>query len=54
MGAVLLVQGRVAFYTREDTQVLHALIDEYTLCDRGFSSVMGPTWPSRFYIYAGP
>jgi phospholipase C len=43
----------MAFYGREDTPVYHALADEYTLCDQWFSSVMGPTWPNRFYVYAG-
>ena len=24
-----------------------------SVCDRWFSSVMGPTWPNRFYLHAG-
>jgi phospholipase C len=43
----------MAFYTREHTPVYHALLDEYVVCDRWFSSVMGPTWPNRFYLTAG-
>jgi phospholipase C len=31
----------------------YALADEYTVCDRWFSSVLGPTWPNRFYLHAG-
>lgn len=43
----------MAFYTRGDTPVYHQLLDEYVLCDNWFSSVMGPTWPNRFFIHAG-
>lgn len=43
----------MAYYKREDTPVLHQLFDNYALCDRWFSSVMGPTWPNRFYLHAG-
>ena len=42
----------LAYYTRKDTPVFHQLLDNYTLCDRWFSSVMGPTWPNRFYLHA--
>jgi phospholipase C len=30
-----------------------ALADEYALCQRWFASVMGPTWPNRFYLLCG-
>jgi phospholipase C len=43
----------MAYYKREDTPVLHELFDNYALCDRWFASVMGPTWPNRFYLHAG-
>lgn len=43
----------MAYYKREDTPVLHQLLDNYALCDRWFASVMGPTWPNRFYLHAG-
>jgi phospholipase C len=42
----------MAYYGREDTPVLHQLLDNYALCDRWFASVMGPTWPNRFYLHA--
>ncbi len=42
----------LAYYTRKDTPVFHQLLDNYTLCDRWFSSVMGPTWPNRLYLDA--
>lgn len=39
----------MAYYTRRDTPIFHSLFDNYAICDRYFSSVMGPTWPNRFY-----
>jgi hypothetical protein len=43
----------MAYYDDKDTPVYHQLIKEYTLCDNWFSSVMGPTWPNRFYVHSG-
>jgi len=43
----------MAYYGRSDTPILHELFDNYALCDRWFSSVMGPTWPNRFFLHAG-
>jgi phospholipase C len=30
----------------------YGLAAQSTICDRWFSSVMGPTWPNRFYVHA--
>ncbi len=30
----------------------YGLADEFTLCQRWFASVMGPTWPNRYYFHA--
>ena len=43
----------MGYLTRDTLPFLHALAGEYTVCDRWFSSVMGPTWPNRFYLHAG-
>jgi phospholipase C len=43
----------MGYYTREQLPFLHALASQYTVCDRWFSSVMGPTWPNRYYLHAG-
>lgn len=43
----------MGIYSREEVPVLYALADNYTLCDNWFSSVLGPTWPNRFYLHAG-
>ena len=61
-GFVLVHQGKhqspnavepMQYMTREQLPVLHALADEYTSCDRWFSSVLGPTLPNRMYWHAG-
>jgi len=41
----------MAYYGRKDTPIFHSLFDNYAICDRYFCSVMGPTWPNRFYIH---
>lgn len=41
------------YLTRDFMPVSWALADEYTTCDRWFCSVMGPTWPNRFYWHTG-
>lgn len=43
----------MGYYTRAELPVTYALADAYALCDRYFCSVMGPTWPNRFYGHAG-
>ena len=42
----------MGYHVREQIPVLYGLADNFTLCDRWFSSVMGPTWPNRFYLHA--
>jgi phospholipase C len=42
----------MSYYTREDLPVSYALADNYTICDNWYSSVLGPTWPNRFYLNA--
>lgn len=42
----------MAFHDRNDIPLHYALADQYTVCDRWFSSVMGPTWPNRFFLHA--
>jgi len=32
---------------------LHTLAREFTVCDRWFSSIPGPTWPNRFFALMG-
>jgi phospholipase C len=42
----------MAYFARDQLPTLYALADQYTVCDRWYSSVMGPTWPNRFYLHA--
>ena len=42
----------MGYYVRAQLPVLYALADNYTLCDQWYCSVMGPTWPNRFYLHA--
>jgi len=32
---------------------LHTLATTFTVCDKWFSSVPGPTWPNRFFVHSG-
>jgi phospholipase C len=43
----------MGYYDRERLPVSYTLADNYALCDRWFCSVMGPTWPNRFYANLG-
>jgi len=43
----------MGYFGREELPVTWALADAYTSCDRWFCSVMGPTWPNRFYLHTG-
>ncbi|MCA9689510.1 MAG: alkaline phosphatase family protein, partial [Myxococcales bacterium] len=45
------VGGVMGYYSRAQLPVLHALVDEYVLCERWYASVMGPTWPNRFHLH---
>jgi phospholipase C len=43
----------MAFYTRTELPTTYALADAYAISDNWFCSVMGPTWPNRFFLHAG-
>jgi phospholipase C len=46
-------QDEVMGYVVRDQLPFHyALADNFTVCDRWFSSFMGQTWPNRFYLHA--
>lgn len=42
----------MGYHVREQIPILWGLADNFTLCDKWFASVMGPTWPNRFYLHA--
>jgi phospholipase C len=41
------------YLTRTELPVSWALADQYAIADRWFCSVMGPTWPNRYYWLTG-
>jgi len=43
----------MGYYTAADLPYYYSLFDSSTLCANYFCSVMGPTWPNRFYLVAG-
>jgi phospholipase C len=43
----------MGIYTRAELPVYYALADQYTLCDQYYASVLGPTWPNRFFLHLG-
>lgn len=48
-----LIAEVMGYFTREELPITYTLADSYTVCDAWFCSVMGPTWPNRFYAHAG-
>jgi phospholipase C len=43
----------MGYYEEGFLPALHALADDFTICDRWFSSLPGPTWPNRFFALSG-
>ena len=43
----------MAYYPFGALPVMHRLAAEFTICDRWFSSVPGPTWTNRLFVHSG-
>jgi phospholipase C len=43
----------MGYYPLDFLPALHSLARNYTICDRWFSSLPGPTWPNRFFALTG-
>jgi phospholipase C len=43
----------MGYYGLDKLPALHALAKDFTICDRWFSSLPGPTWPNRFFALTG-
>ncbi len=41
----------MGYHVREQIPITYALADANAICDHWFASVMGPTWPNRFYLH---
>jgi phospholipase C len=46
-------QEIMSFYADGALPVLQDLAKKFTVCDRWFSSMPGPTWPNRLFLYSG-
>jgi len=46
-------QEVMKFHARGALPALHALAENFTICDRWFSSLPGPTWPNRLFVHSG-
>ena len=42
----------MGYHDRAQLPFYYWLADNFTVCDRWYASVMGPTWPNRFYLHA--
>ncbi|MEZ4448561.1 MAG: alkaline phosphatase family protein [Nannocystaceae bacterium] len=40
----------MGYHVREQIPALYQMADNFVLCDKWHASVMGPTWPNRFYL----
>jgi phospholipase C len=43
----------MGYLRRDQIPIIHQIADQHALCERWFSSIMGGTWPNRFYSLAG-
>jgi len=43
----------MGYYLLDRLPALHTLGRQFTVCDRWFSSLPGPTWPNRFFALSG-
>ncbi len=42
----------IGYYTGDDLPVIRQLVDEFMICDHWFASLLGPTFPNRFYTHS--
>lgn len=42
----------LGYYTRDDLEATRAIVDGYTIFDNYFCSILGPTYPNRFYTHS--
>jgi phospholipase C len=46
-------ENALGYYTADELPFYYSLHRQFTLCVNYFASVLGPTWPNRFYLAAG-
>ncbi len=45
-------QQVMGYHERDQLATVYGLADGAAVCDRYFSSVMGPTWPNRYFLHS--
>jgi|HubBroStandDraft_1064217.scaffolds.fasta_scaffold00074_48 phospholipase C len=43
----------IGYYMGDQVPFFAAAAQNWTICDRYFCSILGPTWPNRFYMHSG-
>ena len=43
----------IGYYTQDDLPFTKAAVENWTICDRYFCSILSQTFPNRFYMHAG-
>jgi phospholipase C len=43
----------IGYYTERELPFYYSLLDDSALCANYFCSLLGPTWPNRFYMASG-
>jgi phospholipase C len=43
----------IGYFQEADLPFYSYAAKHWTICDRYFTSILGPTWPNRFYMHAG-
>ncbi|MEI9982595.1 MAG: alkaline phosphatase family protein [Aliidongia sp.] len=46
-------QFPIGYYEAADVPFFAAAAQNWTICDNYFCSILGPTWPNRFYMHTG-
>jgi phospholipase C len=41
----------MGYHVREQIPAIYALADQSAVCNHWYSSLLGPTWPNRFYLH---
>lgn len=43
----------MGYHTRGQLPAIYGLADAFAVCDAWYCSVLGPTWPNRYYLHGG-
>ncbi len=51
--AAVMAEETMGYHTPDQIPMFYKLAQQSMLCEQWFCSVMGPTWPNRFYLHGG-